>query len=331
MGRGEDIVAQDYPYAWHEGSDLSIQEFLTKYKPSMVQDDGSKPWIWVKGSSPSSVDKNTEAAVEEATALLKEVTEKVENIKNDDSIPTRSNKKTGAKSKKEVREQVQAEATEKLKDISVRHGFISGKWLIFAQREKVDMIWSSLATSLISGPLSTTSAFEAKVATCPKSESANSQHTLCLYMPNVYDQDAITEMMKILLKNHGMTLSGVKSNLYTAIGLDSKHASGIPSTVWKNAALMKDAEMKELKDEYFANIGTEKAKNADKTNSKDDATSSKQKKPVPKKKAREADPFASDDEEDKKQMLTKVNTGAKRPKESEGEDEDDGRPMKKKS
>jgi hypothetical protein len=56
--------------------------------------------------------------------------------------------------------------------------------------------------------------------------------------------------MKILLKNHGMNLSGVKSNLYTAIGasnqknfyfteefliidagLDSKHSSGIPSTV----------------------------------------------------------------------------------------------------
>jgi hypothetical protein len=56
--------------------------------------------------------------------------------------------------------------------------------------------------------------------------------------------------MKILLKNHGANLSGVKSDLYTLIGgwklqlirtanyqrpfiigLDSKHASGIPSTV----------------------------------------------------------------------------------------------------
>lgn len=58
----------------------------------------------------------------------------------------RSSKKTGAKSKKEVREQVatsvyspsamplkmtvqvQAEAAEELKTISVRHGFVSGKW-----------------------------------------------------------------------------------------------------------------------------------------------------------------------------------------------------------
>jgi hypothetical protein len=71
-------------------------------------------------------------------------------VENDDSIPTRSNKKTGAKSKKEIREQVnkipirwrkassanynlqaQAEATEELKDICIRHGFVSGKWFVF--------------------------------------------------------------------------------------------------------------------------------------------------------------------------------------------------------
>ena len=60
------------------------------------------------------------------------------------------------------------------------------------------------------------------------------------------------QVMKVLLRHHGANLSGVKSNLYTAIGarrvshvprgtapyspavpagLDSKHASGIQSTV----------------------------------------------------------------------------------------------------
>ena len=53
--------------------------------------------------------------------------------------------------------------------------------------------------------------------------------------------------MKVLLRQHGLNLSGVKSDLYTIIGmmsfipfhcllislegLDSKHSSGIPSTV----------------------------------------------------------------------------------------------------
>jgi len=334
MGRNEDIIPKGYSYAWSEDSDLSINDFLTKYKPSMVQDDGTKPWIWVMGPSPSSTDKNVDSALEEATALLKEVTEKVENIKNDASIPTRSNKKTGAKSKKEVREEVQGQATDELKAISIRHGFVSGKWLIFAPSDKVDMIWSNLATSLISGPLSSTNAFEAKVATSPKTETPNYQHVICLYMPDVYDKDAVTEVMKILLKNHGMNLSGVKSNLYTGIGLDSKHASGIPSTVWKNTALLKDAEIKELKDEFFANLNTVKPKPAEKS---EDKASSKPKKLVPKKKAVDDDPFASDndvgaeDSEQKKKGKGKMDNkhvGAKRAKDSD--DEEDERPKKKK-
>lgn len=67
-------------------------------------------------------------------------------IQNDPSIPLRSSKKTGTKSKKDAREQVgqptlshnallkfptiqaQAEATEKLAGIAVKHGYVSGKW-----------------------------------------------------------------------------------------------------------------------------------------------------------------------------------------------------------
>lgn len=62
--------------------------------------------------------------------------------------------------------------------------------------------------------------------------------------------------MKVLLRNHGVNLSGVKSDLYTIIGqflvfegviylrslsspsgVDSKHPSGIPSTVRANLPL----------------------------------------------------------------------------------------------
>jgi hypothetical protein len=53
---------------------------------------------------------------------------------------------------------------------------------------------SQYIVSLVSGPLSATCAFEAKVATCPKDESSNPQHTLCLYMPDVYDKVAVTEV-----------------------------------------------------------------------------------------------------------------------------------------
>lgn len=136
--------------------------------------------------------------------------------------------------------------------------------------------------SVASGTLSKTCAFEAKVSTCPKTESPNSQHVLCLYMPDVYDKAKVTEVMKILLGEHGMNLSGVKSNLYTAIGAydvtvrvyanvpciccqgltaSTRVAYNLQSVflfqlhkrysqmnefiqVWKNTSLLKDAEIK---------------------------------------------------------------------------------------
>ncbi|KDR75704.1 hypothetical protein GALMADRAFT_248343 [Galerina marginata CBS 339.88] len=310
----EDILPEVYKYFWSPDSDILLQDFLTKFKPSMVQNDGTKPWIWVRGSAPSKEDSGVDEATKEAAKLLKEVADKIETIKNDESIPLRANKKTGAKSKKEVREQVQAEATEQLKEISVRHGYVSGKWLIFASAEKVDQIWSGIASSLVSGPLHDTSAYLAKVSTSSQDENPNAQHLICIYLPDVYDKAKVAEVMKVLLRNHGVNLSGVKSDLYTAIGIDSKHASGIPSTIWKNAAILPEKESKELKDAYFADLASKKAASSiEKTITEPDATpavkaekndsgpTDKAKpKPKPKlKKKVEDDPFASDDDDPK--------------------------------
>ncbi|PPR02133.1 LOW QUALITY PROTEIN: hypothetical protein CVT26_008824 [Gymnopilus dilepis] len=308
----DEVLPESYKYYWSAKSEIPLQDFLTKFKPSMVQNDGTKPWIWVRGSEPEKKDTGEEEAIKEATKLLQEVTEKVENIKNDDSIPVRSNKKTGAKSKKELREQVQNEATEKLKEISIRHGYVSGKWLIFAPAEKVDQIWSSIASaltslgghddlsprplaSLVSGPLHETPAYLAKVSTSTEEEKSNAQHLICVYLPDVYDKAAVTEVMRVLLRRHGATLSGVKSDLYTLIGMTLlqsylasdeqavlyQHASGIPSTVsytsefgcyhhsstvfvvWKNAAVIPEKEAKDLKDAFFAELASNKSAPAD--------------------------------------------------------------------
>ena len=56
--------------------------------------------------------------------------------------------------------------------------------------------------SLIEGPLSKTAAYLAKVATCPVTDTHNSQHVLCIYVPDVYDQLAVTEVIQIFLLHH---------------------------------------------------------------------------------------------------------------------------------
>ncbi|KAK2463138.1 hypothetical protein APHAL10511_004793 [Amanita phalloides] len=318
---------QSYQYFWSAISGLSIDEFVAKYRPSMVRNDGTKPWLWVEGSGPNSFhDGGREAAVLEAKNLLNEYTIEIENIKNDSSIPIRSNKKTGAKSKKEVREQLQAEAAEKLKDIAHRHNFFTGKWLMFTSPEKVDVIWSTLAKSIVSGPLASSSAQLAKVSTSPKAEAAHYQHIICVYLPNIYDKEDVTAVMKILIRNHGFYLNGVKSDLYTLIGLDSKHSSGIQSTIWKNMDLLKEDEMKELRDAFFAE-GAEgkgdktRVENAGKTVLQEG--SSKKVKPKPVLKKSQDDPFMSDDDqneenETEKKLQTKGSgTTQKRPRPSD--------------
>lgn len=244
---------------------------------------------------------------------MNEATERVQSIQNDASIPVRSNKKTGAKSKKEVWEQIQAEAAEKLKDIALKHGYTCGKWLVFASSEKVDSIWSSVAKSLVDGPLSTTMAFCTKVATCPPDEKPNYQHVLCIYMPNVYDKDAVIEVMKILLRHHGLNLSGVKTDLYTNPSIDRKHPSGISSTIWKTTSLIKDTEIKELRDAYF----NEKPK-------------PKPKSKLKLKKKQNDDPFASDDEEGRKEEEERKVELKKKMAETRKRDDSDGEEEKPK-
>ena len=72
------------------------------------------------------------------------------------------------------------------------------------------MVWGSIASvftapirstptdsavdSLVSGPLSSTSAFLAKVATSPKNDTPNYSHLICVYMPDVLDQTSVTEV-----------------------------------------------------------------------------------------------------------------------------------------
>jgi hypothetical protein len=36
MGGNEDVLSKDYTYAWREGSDLSVQDFLTKACPPTI-------------------------------------------------------------------------------------------------------------------------------------------------------------------------------------------------------------------------------------------------------------------------------------------------------
>ncbi|KAF7298063.1 hypothetical protein HMN09_01027600 [Mycena chlorophos] len=344
----EDAVPEStaYRYAWSKDDadpEMTLDQFVKQFKPSMVDNsDGTKPWIWVCRKQPERVKEDE--ALKEGSKILQELTARVEEIKNDDAIPARSSKKTGLKGKKEVREEAQAETTKKLQELAKKTGLVSGKWLSFAAGEKVDMIWSQIAKSVIEGPLSKTAAFGAKVAT---SSGDTSQHLICVYVPDVFDKDAITEVMQVLLEEHGLFLSGVKSNLYTMLKIDSKHPSGLQSTTWKNAQIISDDKAKELRQTYWdggrdASKAYKEKQEKKKAAAENAASSSK---PQLKKKQADEDMFGDDDEEEEedeeaaaRKAALKAKTkkapappaAAKKRAKVDSDDEDEDEPKKKK-
>ncbi|CAE6472074.1 unnamed protein product [Rhizoctonia solani] len=249
---------EEYKYSWKPSSELSIDDFLQKYKPTMVVDDGTKPWIWVRRlehepldsvkSADSKDNGSNNSAIENAHKLLEEYTEKISGIQKDASIPVRANKKKGLKSKKEVREEVAAEATEKFKQLSQT----SKLTLFFVQAEHIDGAFSRMARDLVTGTLSKTPAFCLKVATTPADVLPNHRYLICLYLPDLYDKAIVTEVLRTVCQSTGIRPNSAKTDLYTILGLDSKHASGIKSTIWNPTDLVPEVELKALTDAYWS-------------------------------------------------------------------------------
>ncbi|KAG8955619.1 hypothetical protein FRC04_007610 [Tulasnella sp. 424] len=296
---------QGYKYSWSADtkSEFSADEFVAKFKPSIITDDGSKPWIWMCGPGYKTpyTEEDAGEAMLEGVMKLTETAEKVEAIQHDASIPVRANKKTGAKSKKEVREEIQAEAKDALRAIAQKHRFTNGKWLCYGNTGNIDGIWAKLARSIAAGPLSTSSARLGKVSTAKRGEGADS-HVICLYLPDIFDETAARDVLKILIQEHGVIPSGAKPDLYTHIGLDSKHKSGIRSTALRDShdASKATAFSKSKGKTPEPKAENEKADEVDPSDHKSRTSDTKKKPASPPQKVKpKAQPRKEDDDDDK--------------------------------
>ncbi|WOO78584.1 uncharacterized protein LOC62_02G002130 [Vanrija pseudolonga] len=206
-------------YYWTPKHKFDIEEFIKKYKPSILSQDDA-PWIWARNgggeaTDPEAEDKAHTIAIGKGQVIVDGLVKKINKIDSDSSIPVRASK--GVKSKKVVRD------------------------------ENVDGVWARVARSVASGPLKDAGVNTVKVATV--NPDGYSQ-LICLYVDNVYDKGLMTEVMKTLLTEHGIEPSSSKSDLYTVLGIDSKHPSKLRSTVWQPKELMDVDEIKALKAEY---------------------------------------------------------------------------------
>lgn len=59
--------------------------------------------------------------------------------------------------------------------------------------------FARLSRELVTGALSKTPAFCAKVATTPSDVGLNHRYLICLYLPDLYDKASVTEVFTCLL------------------------------------------------------------------------------------------------------------------------------------
>lgn len=57
-------------------------------------------------------------------------------------------------------------------------------------------------------------------------------------MRNIYDISVVREVLKVLLKDHGLEPSAAKSDLYTLLDIDSNHPTKLRSSIWRVAEVL---------------------------------------------------------------------------------------------
>ncbi|BEJ16884.1 hypothetical protein CspHIS471_0602850 [Cutaneotrichosporon sp. HIS471] len=236
-------------YHWAPSGGMSIDDFLKKYKPSVL-DKTDAPWIWVETRAarddPEAENNARVKAIGKGQVVLDEVTKRVAAIEKDDKIPVRGKK--GVLSKKQMRDEAQKKAADALREISLESGCTDGKWMSFPRTESVDAVWAKVARSVAYGPLRDAGVTMAKVATLDLMARDMGTHAVLISVDNIYDKDMVTKVLVSLLEDHGIDPSASKSDLYTLLGIDSKHASGMRSSIWRSNELIKD--VKALKAKY---------------------------------------------------------------------------------
>ncbi|GAA6057220.1 hypothetical protein JCM3770_003267 [Rhodotorula araucariae] len=247
----------------------AIDTFLAKYKPSS-NNAALGPWIWVRlpgKDDGSEAAKPAEELTEEelanldfgaeGEALVDEMMDRLAEIK--DTAPVRANKSRGIRSQKDLREETYANFHGKVKALAQKYKILSGKWLFYPSSDHVDSTWNKLVHAIADpdGVLAKTGVVHcAKVATLPNDRSS---YVICVYVDDSWDDEAVGDVFKVLVKDLSMTSQAYKPDALTILGIDSKHLSKVPVSLYKKTTFMTQKEL-DAAYEATASKGGKKAK-----------------------------------------------------------------------
>ncbi|GAA5990788.1 hypothetical protein JCM5350_004645 [Sporobolomyces pararoseus] len=228
-----------------------IDQFLKEWKPS-AQKDAPSGWIWCHLAQATASDDKGEVEKpaedreerqadfeEEGAKLVEKLVQRCREIK--ETAPTRAKK--GEKSQKALRDEEFANFGTQIKELAQKYNVLSGKWLFFPSPEFVDQTWSKIVKALADadGVLAQTGVVKtAKVA--PIAQNGEAQ-LICVYVNDSWNKRAVGRAFNCLVNDLQLVSSAYKCDAFTILGIDSKHETGIKSSLWTKHEFMKKEEI----------------------------------------------------------------------------------------
>ncbi|KAI5476842.1 translation Initiation factor eIF-4e-like domain protein [Pseudohyphozyma bogoriensis] len=222
-----------------------VDEFLSNCKPSQNKLELSLGgWFWAHYKKESTdieaiVGDHQDEFDTKGKELEQELLTECERIKKEE--PVRAKK--GQKSQKDCREEAYKKFKDGVEKLAKKCKIISGKWLLYPSPESVDGIWSTVVHSLClaDGALAKHPAVMTAKVMVGLSEGDRT-HVMCVYVKDSWDKEAVKEVWKIL-SEEGLSVSAFKPDAYTHLNIDSKHASGIKSSLYTKTDLFTKDEI----------------------------------------------------------------------------------------
>ncbi|KAJ7357824.1 hypothetical protein OS493_022634 [Desmophyllum pertusum] len=188
----EDQV-EDGEWIVFEG-DVTIDDFVKRNRPSLIENSNHP---WVKVANPQRLPCHI--TEEDEDSLLEEW----ETVKRNPRRIT----------------------ADFVRDLAEKYAYKSGKWLIYSKSARIDAIWKSVATAVVSGRLGTA----AKVSTRYPKEST---HVICVYTEDFTNEEQVRAVEKGL-KEVGVTAQMLyKPDIYTTLGIYRNNRWRLKPTIY---------------------------------------------------------------------------------------------------
>lgn len=101
-------------------------------------------------------------------------------------------------------------------EIAEKMGVLSGKWLVFIQREYADELWDKIERLASDGKI-----WSAKISTSIHPWSSRGKHVVCVYTKNYLDKQDVMRVRKILKEIGVEARLSYKPDIYTLLGIYS--------------------------------------------------------------------------------------------------------------